>query len=138
MGTLADLWRLTFGTVKEAAGLGLQHLGPNLRRAILFCFNDGDLAVLLFCEVVSRLQIDLALQPSTQAKERLNVTIQSMSARCKEHRLTSAIQVAFLASKSQRISSPGFQGKGGLKASIQDIAAHPVSTMGFSCNTHSI
>ncbi|RJE27250.1 GAL4 [Aspergillus sclerotialis] len=135
MGTLADLWRLAFGTVSETAGLSFQHLGSTLRRRILFCSYDGDLAVLLFYEIFARLQADLALQPSTADKERLYDTIQSMSARCKEHRLASSMQVAFLASISQTISSPGFQGKRGLKASIRDIAAHPVSTHhGFPCD----
>ncbi|KAL4887860.1 hypothetical protein BDV59DRAFT_211784 [Aspergillus ambiguus] len=125
MSTLVDLWRMTFGKFNEKTRSSLQQSGPGLRRLVLFCSVDGDLAVLQFYELVSQLQSELELQASGSGKEQLCVALQSVSARCNEHRLLSAMQISFLHSTVQGISSPGFQGKSGLKAYIQDIAAHP-------------
>ena len=127
MATLAELWRLAFGTMSENTKLSLEHLSPSLRNGILFCSNDGDVAVLLFCEMITQLQNDLTLQPSAPTMECLVATLQPIIGRCKEHRLESAMKVSFLASNSLGMSSPGFQGKSGLRASVEDIAAHPVS-----------
>jgi len=134
ISTLIDPWRSTFGKFNKTTALSIQQSGPSLRRSVLFCSNDGDLAVLQFYEVTDQLEMELALQPSTPAKERLLAALQSTRSHRKEHRLASAVQVSFLASQSQGVSSPGFQGNSGLKAYIQDIAAHPVRVMAFSSN----
>lgn len=126
---LMDAWRSTFGRFNEATIHSLQRSGPHLRRSVLFCSNDGDLAILQLYDVVNRLKAVLAPQPPTLAKERLSIALQSTFSRCREHRLVSAIQLSFMASSSQGVSSPGFEGKSGLKAHIEDIAAHPVSVL---------
>lgn len=127
MNALSDAWRATFGKFDKDMSLSFQHSKPSLRRSVLFCSSDGDLAVLQFCEVIDQLEAELARMPSTPGKERLLVNLHSMRAHREDNRLISATQVSFLASGSQGVSSPGFQGGAGLKASVQDVAAHPVS-----------
>ncbi|OQV06639.1 hypothetical protein CLAIMM_11181 [Cladophialophora immunda] len=126
---LIDAWRTAFGTFDENTSLSLQHCGSSLRRSILFCSTDGDLAVLRLYEVILKLETDLRQQPSTPAKRQLLIALQSSSARREEDRRISAMQISFLAANSQGISSPGFQGRGGLKAYVQDFAAHPLPSL---------
>jgi hypothetical protein len=119
--TLIKLWRSTFGTFDSTAATYSQlHL-------VSFCSNDADLAILQFYEIARSLEIRLAQQPSTTAKEHLCSTLQSTSTYRMEQRIESAMQISILASISQGVSRPGFQGENGLKAHIQDIGAHPVS-----------
>ncbi|KIW12606.1 hypothetical protein PV08_09884 [Exophiala spinifera] len=125
MNKLSEAWRAMFGKFDEDGSLSIQYSKPSLRRSVLFCSSDGDLAVLQFCEVIDELEAELAQAPSAPAKERLLEDLYSARAHREDNRLVSATQVSFLASGSQGVSSPGFQGGAGLKASVQDIAAHP-------------
>jgi Fungal Zn(2)-Cys(6) binuclear cluster domain len=125
--TLIKFWRSTFGTFDDTATFCCQQLRPEVRRMVAFCSNDGDLAVFQFYDIAQRLEMRLAQEQSTPAKERLCSALQSTSAYRKEQRLLSAVHVSILASTCQGVSSPGFQGESGLKAHVQDIGAHPVS-----------
>lgn len=125
--TLITLWRSTFGKFDRTMRLNIQQSGPQVRRGLYFCSTDGDLAILQFSEVVHRLEIQLSKQPSTPAKGNLSHVIRSKAGERRDQRLESARQIAFLASTYCGVSSPGFQGKYGLKACIPDISAHPVS-----------
>jgi hypothetical protein len=125
--TLVTLWRSTFGRFDHSTRSKIRQSGPQVRRGLYFCSNDGDLAILQFCEAIHRLQNQLSNQPSTPAKDNLLRVIRSTAGERHDQRLESARQVAFLASTYRGVSSPGFQGKYGLKACIPDISAHPVS-----------
>lgn len=126
---LVALWRSTFGRFDHSTRLKIQQSGPQVRRGLYFCSNDGDLAILQFSDVINRLQIQLSKQPASLAKENLTRMIKSTAGERHDQRLESARQIAFLASTYRGISSPGFQGKYGLKACIPDISAHPVSIL---------
>jgi hypothetical protein len=89
---------------------------------------DVDLAILLFYDLVHPLDTQLLQsQASSPANERLCSALQAGKKYHKEQRLTSAMQISYVALASQGMSSPGLPGKGGLKEIIQDIGAHPVS-----------
>lgn len=123
---LVDLWRTTFGTIDYFSAMILQQLTADVRRCVIFCAFDGDLAVLLFCELSIRLQSYLSNQSllsGNSLRERL--ALNKCYRNCQ--RITSAMQISYLASANHGVSSPGFQGKFGLKANIEDIRAHPVS-----------
>ncbi|CAG8901763.1 unnamed protein product [Penicillium egyptiacum] len=128
MTMLIDLWRTTFGTVDHASALSLQLSTANVRRGVLFCATDGNLGVLLFYELCCQLQRHLEDQPQSlgnKLRETLNLTRNYSN----YQRLTSAMQISYLTSATHGLSSPGFQGEGGLKSNIEDIRAHPHPTM---------
>ena len=130
MITLVDLWRTTFGTIDYDSAMRLQLSTPDVRRKVIFCAIDGDLAVLLFYELSCRFQTHLADQPlssGTSLRETLKLTKNYRNSQ----RLTSAMQISYLASTNHGVSSPGFQGEHGLKANIEDIRAHAVSATSF-------
>ncbi|KAJ5218111.1 uncharacterized protein N7498_000210 [Penicillium cinerascens] len=125
---LVDLWRTTFGTIDYDSAMSLQLSIADVRRSAIFCATDGDLAVLLFYELSCRLQSHLAdqpLSPGNSLRETLKLTTNYRNSQ----RLISAMQISYLASTNHGVSSPGFQGKHGLKANIEDIRAHPHPTM---------
>jgi hypothetical protein len=124
---LVELWRLSFGTLDTTTAFCIEQSTPDIRRLAGFCLNDGDLAILAFCATAQRLETYLEGRPSTPQKESLASTLRSSGSYRKKQRLLAAQQLATFAKVSQGIASPGFQGKCGLKAHIQDIAAHPVS-----------
>ncbi|KAJ5820584.1 hypothetical protein N7474_006175 [Penicillium riverlandense] len=124
---LVELWRLSFGALDSTTIFCIQQSRADIRQLAGFCSNDGDLAVLAFCAIAQRLETYLEGQPSIPQKESLASTLRSSRSYRKKQRLLAAQQVATFAKISQGIASPGFQGTAGLKAHIQDIAAHPVS-----------
>ncbi|KAJ5547727.1 hypothetical protein N7513_004961 [Penicillium frequentans] len=128
MVLLVDLWRTTFGKIDYDSAMRLQLSKPDTRRSVIFCATDGDLAVLLFYELSIYLQSHLANQPLSSGnglREKLELTRNYRDSQ----RITSAMQISYLASTNHGVSSPGFQGKHGLKANIEDIRAHPHPTM---------
>jgi hypothetical protein len=124
---LVELWRLSFGTLDDKTVFCLERSTSDIRRLAGFCLNDGDLAILAFCATAQRLETYLEGQPSIPQTESLARTLRSSRSYREKKRLLAAQQLATFAKVSQGIASPGFQGKCGLKAHIQDIAAHPVS-----------
>jgi hypothetical protein len=124
---LVELWRLSFGTLDDKTVFCIERSTSDIRRVAGYCLNDGDFAILAFCATTRRLEIYLEGQPSTPQTESLASTLRSSRSYRKKQRLLAAQQLATFAKVSQGIASPGFQGKCGLKAHIQDIAAHPVS-----------
>lgn len=127
---LVDIWRTTFGTIDYESAMSLQLSTTDVRRCVIFCATDGDLAVLLFYELSCRLQSHLADQ-SLSSGNNLRETLKLTKHYRNSQRLTSAMQISYLASTNHGVSSPGFQGKHGLKANIEDIRAHPVSATSF-------
>ncbi|KAE8142289.1 hypothetical protein BDV38DRAFT_278455 [Aspergillus pseudotamarii] len=121
--TLIDSWREAFGRITPTAIESLQVSRANVQRRVLFCATDGDLAILLFDELIR--ELEAALMESSPADDSLYTTLRSTSADRQEERLVSAMNISYLASLSIRAPSPGFQGDHGLKANVQDIAAHP-------------
>lgn len=127
---LVDLWRKVFGRIDYHTAIGLQLVKTDLRRSAIFCATDGDLAILIFYEISCQLQKRLANQPLSQRnslRERLELTSHYRDSQ----RLTSAMQISCLAKPNLGVSSPGVQGKAGLKASIEDVRAHLVSRTCF-------
>jgi hypothetical protein len=124
---LVELWRLSFGTLDDKTVFCMKRSTSDIRRLAGYCLNDGDLAILAFCATAQRLETYLEGQPSAPQTESLADTLRSSKSYRKKQRLLAAQQLATFAKVSQGITSPGFQGKCGLKAHIQDIAAHPVS-----------
>lgn len=124
---LVELWRLSFGTLDDKTVFCIERSTSDIRRLAGYCLNDGDFAILAFCATTRRLETYLEGQPSTPQTESLASTLRSSRSYRKKQRLLAAQQLATFAKVSQGIASPGFQGKCGLKAHIQDIAAHPVS-----------
>ncbi|KAF7181178.1 hypothetical protein CNMCM7691_000307 [Aspergillus felis] len=135
---LVKLWRLSFGKLENRTASCIKQLTSDMRRLAGFCLNDGDLAVLVFCAITRRLETGLAEHPSSQEKDSLASVLQSTKSYCQKQRLISAQQVSTFATISQGITSPGFQGKGGLKAHIQDIAAHPYPKMVVQAQTFAV
>jgi hypothetical protein len=130
MTMLIDLWRTTFGTIDHDSALSLQLSTTDVRRGVVFCATDGNLAVLLFYELSCQLQRHLGDQPQSlgnKLRETLNLTTNYRNSQ----RLTSAMQISYLTSTNHGLSSPGVQGEGGLKSNIEDIRAHPVSGTRF-------
>ncbi|KAL4890011.1 hypothetical protein BDV59DRAFT_204816 [Aspergillus ambiguus] len=123
--TLIGSWRSTFGRITPATISRLDQLPARVRRCVLFCATDGDLAILLFDKLVRQMQDHLEDQASVAAHARLCATLSSATAYCHEQRLISATHISYLASTNLGVSSPGFQGGRGLKANVQDIGAHP-------------
>ncbi len=124
---LVELWRLSVGTLDDKTVFCIGRSTSDIRRLAGYCLNDGDLAILAFCATAQRLETYLEGQPSIPQTESLASTLRSSRSYRKKQRLLAARQLATFAKVSQGIASPGFQGKCGLKAHIQDIAAHPVS-----------
>lgn len=124
---LVELWRLSFGTLDNKTAFCIERSTSDIRQMAGYCLNDGDLAILAFCATAQRLETYLEGQPSTPQTESLASTLRSSRSYRKKQRLLAAQQLAAFAKVSHGIASPGFQGKSGLKAHIQDIAAHPVS-----------
>ena len=124
---LAEAWRSAFGTWDDATTTCFRQAPAGIRRIVAFCLTDGELAVLLLYDAARRLEIELAQQPSAPGKKRLLDALRSSRSNLRDQRLTSAVQISTLASISLGVTSPGFDGKSGLKASVQDIGAHPVS-----------
>jgi hypothetical protein len=127
---LVDLWRTTFGTIDYDSAMTLQLSTTALRRYVIFCATDGDLAVLRFYELSLCLQSHLANQPLSLGNS-LRETLELTKTYRNSQRVISAMQISYLASTNHGVSSPGFQGKDGLKANIGDIRAHPVSATRF-------
>ncbi|OKP14977.1 hypothetical protein PENSUB_3372 [Penicillium subrubescens] len=126
MSLLIDLWRTTFGTIDCESAKSLQLSPTNVQLSVIFCATDGDLVVLLFYELCCHLQNHLKNQPQEQdncLREALNLTKYHRD----RQRLTSAMQMSYLASANRGVSSSGFQEKGGIMAHLGDIQAHPVS-----------
>ncbi|KAE8345147.1 hypothetical protein BDV24DRAFT_159982 [Aspergillus arachidicola] len=125
---LIDLWRTTFGTIDCDSAKSL-HLSPtNVRRSVTFCATDGDLAILLFYKLCGHLQKTLEDQPQRPCPglcETLKVTKNNRD----NQRLTSAMQLFYLASANFQVSGPGFQENCGLKANVEYIRAHPHPSM---------
>lgn len=127
---LVDLWRTTFGKIDYDSAMRLQLSKTDIRRCVIFYATDGDLAVLLFYELSSYLQSRLASQPLS-SENSLRETLELTRSYRDSQRITSAMQISYLASTNHGVSSPGFQGKNGHKANIEDIRAHPVSATSF-------
>ncbi|KAJ5910839.1 uncharacterized protein N7473_000142 [Penicillium subrubescens] len=128
---LVELWRLSFGTLDDKTAFCIERSTSDIRRLAGFCLNDGDLAILAFCATAQKLETYLEGQPSIPQTESLSRMLRSSRSYRKKQRLLAAQQLATFAKVSQGIASSGFQGKCGLKAHIQDIAAHPVSVSVF-------
>lgn len=139
--TLIRLWRSTFGALDSSMVMNFRKLRPGTRVAVAYCLNDGDLAVLYFYDIVQRLKAKLAMTPLKSAMEVLREELRSTSGFCKKERIASATHISLLSSGSKDAFSPGFEGTHGLKAHIQDIAAHPVSPgslCAFVASAHSV
>ncbi|KAE8157274.1 hypothetical protein BDV40DRAFT_305307 [Aspergillus tamarii] len=121
--TLIDSWREAFGPITPTTIERLQASQADIKRRVLFCATDGDLAILLFDELIRDLETTLV--ESLPAYDGLYMTLRSTRAYRLEERLTSAMNISSLASLSIRVPSPGFQGDHGLKANVQGIAAQP-------------
>ncbi|KOC18362.1 hypothetical protein AFLA70_13g005921 [Aspergillus flavus AF70] len=121
---LIDSWREAFGPITSTTIIGLQASRADIQRRVLFCATDGDLAILLFDELIRELEV--GLKESLPAGDSFYTTLRSTSTYRQEERLESAMNISYLASLSIKVPSPGFQGDHGLKANVQDIAAHPV------------
>jgi hypothetical protein len=131
MTNLIDVWRSAWGEIDRSAAISLHRSRPNVLRSVYFCSTDVDLAILLFWELICQLESQLAEQisltsSSSPARERLWNALKEKRACHRDQRRTSAMQISHLAVASQGVSSPGFQGKSGLKANVEDISAHPV------------
>jgi hypothetical protein len=127
--SLVQKWRTKFGILDTTMRECFDKATCEIWRTVAFTSNDCDLAILLFCDLIQRFEIELAQQQFTPETERLRSALRSTSGFRKMQRLISAEQVSLIASTCQQASRPGFEGKGGLKSRIQDIAAHPVSRM---------
>jgi hypothetical protein len=117
------VWRTTFGPLNPITTDRLQRATADLRRSVIFCATDGDLAILIFHKLSCQIERHLAgrLQPSSEhLRERMHQTANYRSLQ----RLTSAIRLSSLASVIQGSWS---RGEAGLKANIEDITAHPVT-----------
>lgn len=125
--SLLQRWRSTFGILDPAMRECFDKASSEIWRTVAFTSNDCDLAILLFCDLVQRLEISLAQQQFTPETERLRSALRLTSNFRKTQRLISAEQVSLVASTCRQTSRPGFEGSSGLKSQIQDIAAHPVS-----------
>lgn len=137
MTTLIDIWRSKFGLMNETTAKSLQRSRPDILRSVYFCSMDVDLAILLFYDLVHALETQLlqteTLPSPSPANERLCCALQAGTAYHKNQRLTSAMQISYVALASQGMSSPELPGKSGLKEIIHDIGAHLVSwTMSLS------
>lgn len=123
---LIGIWRTAFGAIDDKISTRLRLATADLRRSMIFCAIDGDLAILLFHKLCSRIQ-----KQSARNNDLKNGTLHDRLAETKSYRrlqrLTSAIQISSLASAVQGNLSPGVEGAFGLKAQIEDIRAHPVS-----------
>jgi len=136
MTTLIDIWRSKFGLINQTNAKSLQQSRPDVLRSVYFCSMDVDLAILLFYDLVHPLETQLqTLSSPSPAHERLCSSLQAGKAYHKEQRLTSAMQISYVALASQGMSNPGLPGKSGLKEIIQDIGAHPVSSTMPLCAT---
>ncbi|KAF4182354.1 hypothetical protein CNMCM7927_000040 [Aspergillus lentulus] len=134
MTNLIDVWRLAWGEIDRSAAMSLHRSRPNVLRSVYFCSTDVDLAILLFCGLICQLESQLAEQisltsSSSTARERLWNALKEKRACHRDQRRMSAMQISHLAMASQGVSSPGFQGKSGLKANVEDISAHPYPTL---------
>ncbi|KAF4221557.1 hypothetical protein CNMCM5878_008805 [Aspergillus fumigatiaffinis] len=134
MTNLIDVWRLAWGEIDRSAAISLHRSRPNVLRSVYFCSTDVDLAILLFCELICQLESQLTEQisltsPSSTARERLWNALKEKRACHRDQRRMSAMQISHLAMASQGVSSPGFQGRSGLKANVEDISAHPYPTL---------
>jgi hypothetical protein len=125
---LVKLWRSSTGVFDDITKAYLEQLPSNTRLIVAFCLNDGDLAVLTFHDTIQRLELDLNVLKPVAEKERIYRTLELTKCSRKAQRLVSATQICTMTSISQGISSPGLQGSNGLKSSVQDMGAHPVST----------
>ncbi|OQV06631.1 Fungal Zn2-Cys6 binuclear cluster domain-containing protein [Cladophialophora immunda] len=125
--SLISVWRSTFGILDSSIRGLLEQAPCELWRTVAFTSNDTDLAILVFCDLAQRLEIQLTQEQEqfTPEMERLHSALRSTSALRKWQRLISAEQVSMIASTCKNTSRPGFQGGSGLKSQIQDIAAHP-------------
>ncbi|KNG82057.1 hypothetical protein ANOM_010739 [Aspergillus nomiae NRRL 13137] len=120
---LIDSWRVAFGPITSTTITSLQASRADVRRRVLFCATDGDLAILLFDELIRELEINL--MESLPAQDSLHTVLRSTSAYRQEVRFASAMNISYLASLSIRVPGPGLQGGHNLKVNVQDIAAHP-------------
>ncbi|KAL6241710.1 hypothetical protein RBB50_011492 [Rhinocladiella similis] len=132
------LWRAAFGRFKNTTKSLLQVARPSLRRYLYYCSIDGDLACLLFYETARKLEFHLEGRPATVGKDRLLHTLRSNMPCYKEQRLTSALQVSFLAAFYHGSSSQGFEERSILKTYIHDVAAHPDPNMVFQAHVLAI
>ena len=126
MMILVDIWRASFGPIDRDTATSLHLATTLLRRNALFCAIDGDLPVLVFYDLCSQLRSFLEDEPRSPSNSSLREALKLTNDRRYSQRLTSAIQISYLASKHIGNLSPGFEGKAGLKADIEDVRAHPV------------
>lgn len=124
---LGNVWRNGFGRFEKAtSSQNIRQSGQLVRQFVFFCSNDGDLAILLFYKAMDRLERQLASHLPSLAKEKLWAAIQSTKPCRTEQRLTSAIQISFLASAARDLAKENHNSQDQLRDLVQDIAAHPV------------
>ncbi|KAH8698667.1 hypothetical protein BGW36DRAFT_293299 [Talaromyces proteolyticus] len=127
--TTIDLWRSNFGTFDGITTAHIQNSSSTFQNILSFCSNDGNLAVMIFYDIIHRLETHLQGQPSTVNQNNLLEVLRNDRSYHKMQRLLSARDISTLASIFHGVCSPGFQGKDGLKAYVQDIASHPYPIM---------
>ncbi|KAF7596064.1 hypothetical protein BBP40_003326 [Aspergillus hancockii] len=124
--TLIAAWRSTFGPINRATITSLQRSPADLRRSVLFCATDGELAILEFDEIVRELDAQLPVEPLLPPGDSARTEFRSTKAYRQEQRLMSATHIAYLASTNIGILNRGSERGGGWKANVQGIGAHPV------------
>lgn len=133
VNSIVKLYRASFGIFDEESAAYFQDAPAEIRRMAAMISNDCDLGVLIYYDMIKNLKSKLSQQPPSKAKQALNHELEVTMKFCAVQRLISAIQVSTFA-RSRLGASPGLQGAEGLKAQIQDLAAHPVSVFkGFFC-----
>jgi len=124
--TIISSWRLTFGQIDRSTIMNLQWSPAELRRSVLFCATDGELAILVFDELIRELDAQLPGESWLPAEDSIHTDFRYTKMYRQEQRLMSAMHIAYLASTNVGISNPDSQQGCGLKANVRDISAHPV------------
>lgn len=124
------LYRTTFGVLNDASAVHFVQAPSETRRMAALISNDSELGILLYFDIIKRLQNRLAKQqPSSfsSGKDELKHELQTTLDFCAEQRLISATQISTFARSRLVGASPGIRGADGLKARIGDLVSHPVS-----------
>jgi hypothetical protein len=121
-------YRAAFGTFDDVSASNFQSASPEVRRMAAMISNDSDLGILLYFDMLKALQSKVAQERASAHKEALLKQLVASVEFCAKQRLVSATQVSLFA-RARSGASPGLKGSSGLKAHIQDLAAHPVSTI---------
>lgn len=103
-------WRATFGRITPEATSSLGGLPAITRRCVLFMATDGDLAILLFDQLLRELGERLAESSPLPAHDSLRATLRSAKAYCQEQRFVSAVHLSHLAATNIGVSSTISQG----------------------------